>query len=64
MLSEKQKEYLADFERLQKDETFIAEWAKKWGRTHEMIGWPADPEFKAAYFAIKGKYDQVSKVTP
>ena len=64
MLSPKQKEYLADFERLQKEETFVVEWARKWGRTHEMVSWPANPEFKAAYVAIKEKYNPPAAGSP
>ncbi len=61
MLTLKQLQYLADFEHLQKDESFAAEWARKWARVHELRSWPAEPEFKAAYAAIEKKYRPESK---
>ena len=55
MLTEKQQRYLAHFELLQKDGSFAAEWAGKWARIREFRNWPSNPEFKAAYAAIKAK---------
>jgi hypothetical protein len=61
MLTEKQQRYLADFEQLQKDGSFAAEWAAKWARVHEFRDWPSNPEFKAVYAAIKAKYDPAAQ---
>jgi CTP-dependent riboflavin kinase len=56
-LSDNQLDYLADFERMQKDpERHAVLWATKWGKRPEIQEWMADPEFNDAYLTLRKRF--------
>jgi hypothetical protein len=56
MLSSDQREWLADFERMQNDREYGLLWAMKWSRRSEVRAWMADPEFQSAYLKVREKH--------
>jgi hypothetical protein len=60
MLTQRQLEYLSDFERFHSEPKFHGEFGRKWGPSNEIYNeiyeeWLLDPEFNERFFEIKNR---------